>query len=78
MTLVATARLTSHGIEQVGFLPAYINRNAQPEILGAADPRFGEVVQYLERISAQAGLRVQYRCEGDRVYVHANAEIAPV
>ncbi|MEO6339769.1 MAG: CapA family protein [Caulobacteraceae bacterium] len=49
------------------FLPAYINRDAQPEILKASDPRFDQVVTYLRQISAAADLSTTYTVDGDEV-----------
>jgi poly-gamma-glutamate synthesis protein (capsule biosynthesis protein) len=69
MTLIARARLTRAGVQQVGFLPAYINRNAQPEIVAAGDPRFDEVVRYMRRVSESQGLPVRFEPEGDVVWV---------
>jgi poly-gamma-glutamate capsule biosynthesis protein CapA/YwtB (metallophosphatase superfamily) len=69
MTLIARATLTRTGAQQVGFLPAYINRNAQPEILAAGDPRFDEIVRYMRRVSESQGLPVRLVPEGDVVWV---------
>jgi poly-gamma-glutamate capsule biosynthesis protein CapA/YwtB (metallophosphatase superfamily) len=69
MTLIARARLTRAGVQQVGFLPAYINRHAQPEIVAAGDPRFDEVVRYMRRVSESQGLPVRFEPEGDVVWV---------
>jgi poly-gamma-glutamate synthesis protein (capsule biosynthesis protein) len=69
MTLIARARLTRAGVQEVGFLPAYINRNAQPEIVGARDPRWGEIVRYMQRVSQSQGLSVRYEPEGDLVWI---------
>lgn len=69
MTMIASARLTPQGATRVGFLPAYVNRNAQPEVLRATDPRFGDVLRYMQRVSEQQALPVRYRVEGDQVFV---------
>ncbi len=35
-------------MERVTFLPMYINKLGQPEVLRAEDPRFSRVVEYME------------------------------
>jgi len=69
MTLIVRARLTRTGVQQLGFVPAYINRNAQPELLRAHDPRFADVVRYLQRVSESQGLRVRLEPDGDLVRI---------
>jgi poly-gamma-glutamate synthesis protein (capsule biosynthesis protein) len=69
MTMIATARLTKHGARNEGFLPVSINRDAQPEILSAADPRFAELVRYMQRVSESQALAVRYEPEGNVVRV---------
>jgi len=70
MSMIARARLTPGGVRQVGFLPVYINRGAQSERVGASDPRFDEIVRYMEEGSSSQGLRVRYEPQGDLVLVH--------
>ena len=69
MTMVVTADATADGLVNIGFLPAFINRDAQPEILTAADARFGEVVDYVRWTTEKAGLSATLRVDGDTVYV---------
>lgn len=73
MTMVVTADATSGGLANVGFLPAFINRDAQPEILKASDMRFGDVVDYVRWTTEIAGLSASLRVEGDTVYVEETA-----
>jgi poly-gamma-glutamate capsule biosynthesis protein CapA/YwtB (metallophosphatase superfamily) len=77
MTMIVSARVTRDGIGQLGFLPAYINRGAQPELVGADDPRFAEIVTYLERVTNSQQLSAQYEIAGDRVLVHPGAGAEP-
>jgi poly-gamma-glutamate synthesis protein (capsule biosynthesis protein) len=67
MTLVARTEIEHGAIRGFSLLPAYVNRNAQPEILTADDPRFGEVKAYLEKISAAAGLNTRFEARGDEL-----------
>lgn len=69
MTVVVTAEATAAGLVEVGFLPAFINRDAQPEILKASDARFGQVVDYLRWATQAAGLNARFRPKGDTVLV---------
>jgi hypothetical protein len=48
-------------------LPTYVNRQSQPEILRADDPRFAEVKQYLEAMTAEAKLNGRYSIVGDEL-----------
>lgn len=67
MTVVVTAQATPEGLVDIGFLPAFINRDAQPEILKAGDARFDQVVDYLRWATQAAGLNARFRAEGDTV-----------
>ncbi|MFC1987465.1 CapA family protein [Chloroflexota bacterium] len=42
---------SKRGVERVAFLPAYINKLAQPEVLNSKDTRFQDIVQYMEWVS---------------------------
>ena len=66
MTMVLKA-VFEDGRVHVSLLPAYVNTNAQPEIVGAGDPRFGQVKAYLEKITAAAGFGTRYAVEGDEL-----------
>jgi hypothetical protein len=44
-----------------------VNRDAQPEIVGAGDPRFEQVRRYLEKITAAVGLDTRYEVRGDEL-----------
>ena len=51
----------------VVLLNIYVNREAQPEIVGAGDPRFEQVRRYLEKITAAVGLDTRYEVRGDEL-----------
>ncbi|MBI4334054.1 MAG: CapA family protein [Chloroflexi bacterium] len=59
------------GIEKVSFIPAYINRLAEPEFVSHSDPRFGEVVRYAEQWCKELGTNLTV--EGDEVVVLGSA-----
>jgi poly-gamma-glutamate synthesis protein (capsule biosynthesis protein) len=69
MTMIVEAQLGRTGIEQIGFRPAFINRNAQPEPLQAQDERFAQVLNYMRWCTAEAGLNASYDPVGDLVLV---------
>ncbi|MFH1088184.1 MAG: CapA family protein, partial [Chloroflexota bacterium] len=66
-TILPKITITKQGVARVAFLPAYINKLAQPEILTSQNPRFQEVVQYLEWVSDYTPHK--FRVEGDEVVV---------
>jgi poly-gamma-glutamate synthesis protein (capsule biosynthesis protein) len=57
------------GFKQVSFLPTYINRNSQPELLAAGDPRFSEVVDYMRTITDDQALNGRFVVTGDEVFL---------
>ena len=69
MTLVVHADLTRDGIRDIRFLPAFINRDAQPEVVGSADARFGQVADYIAWCSREVGLPVRFEAAGDAVRI---------
>lgn len=69
MTMIANLQLDPNGPVQAGFLPCFINRQAQPEVVKPGDPRFMQIVSYMRDISRKQQLTVDYQVEGDRVLV---------
>jgi poly-gamma-glutamate synthesis protein (capsule biosynthesis protein) len=69
-TIIAKCIISNRRITRVSFLPAYINKQSQPEVLLAGDQRFGEVLGYLEEVSGDQGLETSYTVQGDEVMVH--------
>ena len=67
MTTVPKIVMSRNGIERVSFLPAYINPRAQPYAVKASDPKFGQILQFVEWVSDQHPH--QLRVEGDEVVV---------
>ena len=68
-TMVAKCVISGGKIDSVGFLPVGINKQSQPEVLSAADPRFGQVVRYMEEITQDQGLNARYVVEGNEVLI---------
>lgn len=68
-TIIAKCVISNKEIKRVSFLPTYINKNSQPEMLVSHDGRFKEVVDYIENISSDQGLSVKFMPEGDEVII---------
>lgn len=69
MTLIAQCEITSHGIEEVSFVPCLINPDGQPEPLRSSDARFFEIAEYVRNIGLRAGLSTALVDAEDRVRV---------
>lgn len=50
-TLIAKAVLTKDGVKRVSFIPAIIDKQLRPEIIRRDDPRFAEMVRFMEWVS---------------------------
>jgi len=72
-TIVAKGVVAGKQVERVSFLPVYINTDSQPQILASSDPRFAEVVQYVEEIGRDQGLETAFSVQGDEVVIHTGA-----
>jgi poly-gamma-glutamate synthesis protein (capsule biosynthesis protein) len=68
-TMIAKYVTDGRGRERVSFLPALINRQAQPEAMRADDDRFQEVLKYVEDITREAGFSTGFSVEGEEVVV---------
>ncbi len=68
-TILPKVVFSKQGIERISFLPAYINKLAQPEVLDSNDSRFQEIVQYLEWVSDYVPHK--FRVEGNEVVVES-------
>lgn len=68
-TIVVKCIIANKKIKSVSYLPAYINKKSQPEILNTADSRFKEVVDYIETISRDQGLETQFSVVGNEVFL---------
>ena len=68
-TVAAKAYIRNKTIEKVTYLPTYVNRDLEPEVLKRSDPRAQEVFDYVEKISAEAEMNVSFSWEGDEVRV---------
>jgi hypothetical protein len=69
-TIIAKCVISNKAIGKVSFLPAYINKAANPEILVSKDERFDEVLRYMTDISRDQGLNVKFTVDGDEVVIN--------
>jgi poly-gamma-glutamate capsule biosynthesis protein CapA/YwtB (metallophosphatase superfamily) len=69
-TIIAKCIISDKEIKSVSFLPTYINKQSQPEVLSSKDERFGEVIRYMEEISKDQGLDTNYTIDGNEVIIY--------
>ncbi len=66
-SLIAKAVVTRNGIERVSFLPVLIDKQLRPEVLRRGDPRFDDMVGYMDWTSGDFDHK--FAVEGDEVVV---------
>ena len=70
-TIIAKCIISNKAISKVSFLPAYIDKKGEPEILVSKDERFGEVLRYMKEISRDQGLSTEYTIDGDEIVINS-------
>ena len=70
LTLLARITLDDNRQLDAGFVPCVINQRSQPEVVGH-DERGTRVLDYVERISREAGLSSAFTWHGDEVAIAA-------
>jgi poly-gamma-glutamate synthesis protein (capsule biosynthesis protein) len=68
-SVIAKCVMSDGRISEVSLLPVWIDKQSTPEILSATDPRFGEVADYLQKITVENGLNGQFVREGNKLLV---------
>jgi len=66
-SLLAKAIFTQSGVKQVSFLPMMIDKLYRPEVLRKGDPRFDDMVRYMDW--ASEGFDHKFAVDGDEVVV---------
>ena len=66
-TLMAKAILSKDGVKRVSFLPMMIDPQYRPEVLRNGDPRFDDMVQYMDW--ASEGFEHRFTVDGDEVVI---------
>ncbi len=67
LTMVAKWEVKNKQITRVSFLPAYLPEDCAPYVLNSDDPKFQEIVSYMERISLAEKMDTKYPVEGNEV-----------
>lgn len=65
-TIIASVTVTRDGVQAAGFLPCWVRPDGAPLVHGD-DSRGREIAAYVAQITETAGLKTQFRWEGDRV-----------
>lgn len=68
-TLYIKCVIDEKRIKRVSFVPVQLDEEAVPHTLTLDDPRFGEIVDYMRRITAEQKLDTQYTVDGGEVYL---------
>lgn len=70
-TFMVKAIIGKNGIKQVSFLPMMIDKKYRPEVLRSGDPRFNDMIDYMDWTSD--GFNHKFAVEGDEIVVTPNA-----
>jgi poly-gamma-glutamate capsule biosynthesis protein CapA/YwtB (metallophosphatase superfamily) len=68
-TMIVKALIEDGKIERVSYIPCFVNKNAEPEILKRNSPLAQEVYDYFEDISRSENLPVNFAWDGDEVII---------
>lgn len=68
-TLYVKCVIDEKRIKRVSFVPVQLDEEAVPHTLTPDDPRFGEIVDYMRKITADQGLDTRYTADGGEVYL---------
>ncbi|MBI4330102.1 MAG: CapA family protein [Chloroflexi bacterium] len=68
-TMMVRCVIGKDGVQKVSFLPGWVNQRAEPEFLARTDPRFDEVLRYIDPWCRELGATLAV--EGDEVVVQA-------
>lgn len=68
-TLIVKAAIEDGTIKQVSYIPCFVNKYSEPEIVSADSPLGQEVYKYVEDISASEHLPVHFSWDRDEVLV---------
>jgi hypothetical protein len=68
-TMIVKSLIEGGAIKRISFIPCFVNKNVEPEIVPRSNPLAGEVYDYFEDISRSEGLSVNFAWDGDEVLV---------
>jgi len=69
LSMIVRLEISGGKVLHSGFLPLYIGSDAVPHLLKPEDSRYGEVVDYIESVSREAGLDARFAIGSDMVAV---------
>ena len=69
-TFIAKAIIEDGKIKKVSYIPCYIKKEGEPEIVTRSDHRGEEVFSYIEKISRSQNLSTKFTWEGDEVVIN--------
>jgi poly-gamma-glutamate capsule biosynthesis protein CapA/YwtB (metallophosphatase superfamily) len=68
-TIIAKCTINKNRITRVGYLPCFVNKKGQPEIL--QNDEFGQkVFTYMDKITRNADLNARYKWDDNEVIIH--------
>jgi poly-gamma-glutamate synthesis protein (capsule biosynthesis protein) len=68
-TMIVKAVIEDGEIQHIGYIPCFVNKDAEPEIVNRDNPRAQQVYDYFEDISRSEGLSASFDWDGDEVLV---------
>jgi poly-gamma-glutamate synthesis protein (capsule biosynthesis protein) len=68
-SIVARAIFEGGKIKKVSYLPVWISKKSEPELLSRSDSRSKEVYEYMEWVCKDQGLETRFVWEGDEVAI---------
>lgn len=68
-SIIAKAVIADRKIQQVSYLPIWINKESVPELLSAADSRFGQVNDYVAWLSTDQELDTRFGQDGNEINI---------
>jgi poly-gamma-glutamate capsule biosynthesis protein CapA/YwtB (metallophosphatase superfamily) len=68
-TMIVKAIIEDGAVRQISYIPCFINRNSEPEIVTRDNPLGQEVYDYIEDISRSENLPVSFAWDGDEVLI---------
>ncbi len=68
-TMIVKAIIEDRAVRQISYIPCFVNRNSEPEIVTRDNPLGQEVYNYIEEISRSENLPVSFAWDGDEVLV---------
>jgi len=69
LSMIARLHVAQGRVQEAGFLPVFIGRDAVPRVLQASDPRHAEVLAYVSAVSTEAGFATPLHVTDDRVVI---------